>query len=68
MLARVSRRATTLVRSGQVAARSPAFTPGFFVGIVDVAQGDDAIDYLKRSVDEEAIAGSGILEDDHRPT
>lgn len=62
-LAAVSRRLTAFVRSGQIAAPRAAFTPGFFVGIVDFSQGDEAIDYLKRSVDEETIAASGILDD-----
>ena len=61
LLARVSRRVTRLVRSKQVAVDSSAFSPQFFVGIIDFAQGDDAIEYLKRSVDGEVIAESGIL-------
>ncbi len=62
VLARTSRRVTRAVRSNQLAVDSSAFTPGFFVGIVDFAQGDDAVDYLRRSVDEETIAASGILD------
>jgi hypothetical protein len=63
MLARVSRRVTELVRSQHVVAKSSAFSPKFFVGIVDQTQSArDAFDYLKRSVDEDLIAASGILE------
>lgn len=57
MLARVSRRLTALVRSQH----SSAFSRGFFVGIIDFSHGDAGIDYLKRSVDAETIASSGIL-------
>ncbi len=62
LLARVSHRLTELVRSQAVAVAPGSFSPGFFVGIIDFAQGEDAIDYLKRSVDEATIASSGILD------
>ncbi len=62
VLARTSRRVTRLVRSNQLIVDSFAFTPGFFVGIIDFAQGIEAVDYLRRSVDEQTIAASGILD------
>jgi hypothetical protein len=63
MLARVSRRVTQVVRWNQLAAPSSAFTPGFFVGIIDFSHGGQAVDYLERSVDEETIAACGILDE-----
>ena len=61
VLARVSRLVTHVVRAQRLAAPGAAFTPEFFVGIVDFGQGDVAIDYLRRSVAEEIIAASRIL-------
>lgn len=64
VLARVSRQVTALVRSGHVAPGAAAFSPSFFVGIIDFAQGEAAVDYLKRSVDEETIEAAGILSEE----
>ena len=61
MLARVCRRATAAVRTTAVVAPASAFTPGFFVGIIDFAQGDAALDYLRRSVDSDTLAVCGVL-------
>jgi hypothetical protein len=63
VLARVSRRITDAVRSRTINVDPAAFSDDFFVGIIDFSQGDEAIDYLKRSVDESTIASSGILEE-----
>jgi hypothetical protein len=63
MLSRVSRRVTESVRAGRVVSDTAVVFPGFFVGIIDFGQGDDAVDYLRRSVDAETIAASGILRD-----
>jgi hypothetical protein len=64
LLAKVSHRLTELVRSREIAADPAAFSTGFFVGIIDFSQGDDAIGYLKRSVDAATITSSGILEEE----
>ena len=50
--------------SSTIAVDPSAFSPGFFVGIIDFSQGDEAIDYLRRSVDEATITSSGILEEE----
>jgi hypothetical protein len=62
VLARVSRTVTDLVRSNQVEPGHIAFTSDFFVGVIDFAQGDAAVEYLKRSVDEQTLAHTRILE------
>ncbi len=62
VLARVSHAATRLVRTGEVLAEPSAFAQSFFVGIIDFAQGDVAFEYLRRSVDEELLVASGILD------
>ena len=64
VLATVSHRLTKLVRSHEIAVDPSAFSPEFFVGIIDFSQGDEAIDYLRRSVDEATITSSGILEEE----
>ena len=61
MLSRVSRRVTESMRAGRAVPGAAVASPGFFIGIIDFGQGDDAVDYLRRSVDAETIAASGIL-------
>jgi hypothetical protein len=63
MLASASKNITSLVRSNKLDINISATTPNFFVGIIDFSYGDEATDYLNRSVDEETIKTSGILED-----
>jgi hypothetical protein len=63
MLARVSRRATELVKSNQIGVASSVFSPNFFVGILDETHGaDENLAFLKRSVDARLLAASGVLE------
>lgn len=62
VLARVCRTATRLLRAGEMVAEPSAFAPSFFVGIIDFAQGNAALEYLRRSVDEELLLASGILD------
>lgn len=58
MLARASRRLTARLR----AAAPSRLSPHFFVGIIDFGQGEEAFDYLRRSVDAPTLAASGLLE------
>jgi hypothetical protein len=62
VLASVSRRLTKLVRSHEIAVDPSAFSSEFFVGIIDFSHGDEAIDYVRRSVENATIVSSGILE------
>jgi hypothetical protein len=57
MLSRVSRRLTARLRG----AAPTRLSPHFFVGIIDFAQGEEALDYLRRSVDETTLNASGLL-------
>jgi hypothetical protein len=61
-LARAPRRVTELARSNQLQVGNMELSPRFFVGIIDFSHGDAAWDYLRRSVDEETISSSGLLE------
>lgn len=63
MLAGVSRRLTHAVRSGTLNVDPASFSDHFFVGIIDFSQGDEAIDYLRRSADEKTILTCGILDE-----
>jgi hypothetical protein len=63
VLARISRRVTRLARSHQLVVEPSALTPGFFLAILDHAQGREAVlDHLRCSVDEESLQRSGILD------
>lgn len=63
MLSRVSRRVTALARSQKIPGLSVSLSDGFFVGIIDFSQGDAAFDYLRRSVDEITLQGTGLLDE-----
>ena len=48
----------------KIAVGPSAFSPGFFVGIIDFSHGDGAIDYIRRSVDEASANGYWSVADD----
>ena len=63
VLSRVSKEVTRAARSGEIPKGDASLGPHFFVGIIDFAQGDDAIDYLHGSVAPDLLHASGVLEE-----
>lgn len=63
LLSRVSRKVTAAVQAREVGLPSSALAANFFVGIIDFAQGEDAVSYLVQSVGDRTILDVGILED-----